>query len=56
VERVVVLDRGAIAADGPKEAVLVPDLLSRVYGTPIGVAEIEGHYLAYPGNAERSKT
>lgn len=56
VERVVVLDRGAIAADGPKEAVLVPDLLSRVYGTRIGVAEIEGHYLAYPGNGERSKT
>ena len=56
VERVVVLDRGAIAADGPKETVLVPDLLSRVYGTPIGVAEIEGHYLAYPGGGERSKT
>jgi len=56
VERVVVLDRGAIAADGPKETVLVPDLLSRVYRTPIGVAEIEGHYLAYPGGGERSKT
>jgi len=49
VGRVVVLDRGAIAADGSKASVLVPELLSRVYETEIAVAEVDGHYLAYPG-------
>jgi iron complex transport system ATP-binding protein len=49
VGRIVLLDRGTIAADGPKAEVLVPDLLSRVYGTAIALAEVDGHYLAYPG-------
>jgi iron complex transport system ATP-binding protein len=56
IGRVVVLDRGTIAADGPKESVLAPELLSRVYGTPIAVAEIDGHYLAYPGDENPPKT
>jgi len=56
IGRVVVLDRGTIAADGPKESVLAPELLSRVYGTHIAVAEIDGHYLAYPGDGNPSKT
>ena len=56
IGRVVVLDRGTIAADGPKESVLAPELLSRVYGTPIAVAEIDGHYLAYPGDGKPPKT
>ena len=56
VGRVVVLDRGAIAADGPKASVLKPDLLSRVYGTRIAIAEIDGFYLAYPGHGDGSKT
>lgn len=56
IGRVVVLDRGTIAADGPKESVLAPELLSRVYGTPIAVAEIDGHYLAYPGDGNPPKT
>ena len=56
VGRVVVLDRGTIAADGPKEAVLAPQLLSRVYGTRIEVAVIDGHYLAYPGDGNPPKT
>jgi len=56
IGRVVVLDRGTIAADGPKESVLAPELLSRVYGTPIAVAEIDGHYLAYPGDDNPRKT
>jgi iron complex transport system ATP-binding protein len=56
VGRVVVLDRGTIAADGPKESVLVPGLLSRIYGTKITVAEVDGHYLAYPGDPDPPKT
>ncbi|HSM30552.1 MAG TPA: ATP-binding cassette domain-containing protein [Woeseiaceae bacterium] len=56
IGRVVVLDRGTIAADGPKESVLAPELLSRVYGTRIEVAVIDGHYLAYPGDGKPPKT
>ena len=53
VGRVIVLDRGRIAADGPKASVLEPGLLSRVYGTPISVTEVDGYYLAYPGRNYR---
>ena len=56
VGRVVVLERGRIAADGPKSSVLQPELLSRVYGTRISVAEIDGYFLAYPGDGNSSKT
>jgi iron complex transport system ATP-binding protein len=56
VGRVVLLDRGAIAADGPKASVLTSELLSRVYGTRIAIAEIDGWYFAYPGNGKSSKT
>ena len=56
VGRVVVLERGRIAADGPKSSVLEPELLSRVYGTRICVAEIDGYFLAYPGDGNSSKT
>ncbi|MDH3585947.1 MAG: ATP-binding cassette domain-containing protein [Gammaproteobacteria bacterium] len=56
VGRVVVLDQGRIAADGPKASVLTPELLSRVYGARISVAEIDGYFLAYPGTDNSSKT
>ena len=56
VGRVVVLDSGRIAADGPKTSVLTSGLLSRVYGTRISVAEIDGYFLAYPGMDDSSKT
>ncbi|MDJ0758704.1 MAG: ATP-binding cassette domain-containing protein [Woeseiaceae bacterium] len=49
IDRVVVLKDGEIAADGSKKEVLTGTLLSEVYETPITVAEIDGHYLAYPG-------
>jgi iron complex transport system ATP-binding protein len=49
VERVVVLKDGRIAADGDKATVLTADLLSAVYDTPIRVAALDGHFLAYPG-------
>ena len=49
VDRVVLLQNGRVAADGPKKAVLNSELLSKVYETRIRVAEIDGYYLAYPG-------
>ncbi len=49
IDRVVVLKAGEIAADGNKRDVLTGALLSEVYETPIKVAEMDGHYLAYPG-------
>ena len=56
VERVVVLDQGRIAADGSRASVLVPELLSRVYGTAIAVAVVDDHYLAYPAKPDAEKT
>ena len=49
IDRIVVLKAGRVAADGRKTDVLTSELLSEVYETPIRVAEIEGHYVAYPG-------
>ena len=56
VERVVMLDDGRIAADGSKDTVLTPELLSRVYGTDIRVTKVDGYYLAYPGAGPFTKT
>jgi iron complex transport system ATP-binding protein len=56
VDRVVLLQDGRVAADGPKKAVLSGQLLSKVYKTPIRVAEIDGYYLAYPGQAGKNVT
>lgn len=49
IERVIVLKGGAVAADGAKARVLTGELLSEVFETAIRVAEMDGHYLAYPG-------
>lgn len=49
VDRVVLLQNGRVAADGSKTEVLTDARLSEVYETPIRVAEIDGYYLAYPG-------
>jgi len=51
VDRVILLQDGKIAADGSKSSVLASEILSSVYETPIRVAEIDGYYLAYPGEA-----
>lgn len=48
IERVIVLKRGAIVADGPKADVLTPQLLNEVYETDLRLTEIEGHYFAWP--------
>jgi len=49
IDRVVLLRDGRIAADGGKQEVLTDEILGEVYETPIRVVEIDGYYLAYPG-------
>jgi iron complex transport system ATP-binding protein len=49
VDRIVLLKDGAVMADGSKKSTLRGDLLGEVYETEVKVAEIDGHYLAYPG-------
>jgi iron complex transport system ATP-binding protein len=48
VERVIVLQEGAVVADGAKSSVLTSEFLSSVYRTGIRVAQLDGYYLAYP--------
>ena len=49
VERVILLADGRVVADGPKREVLDAGVLSRVYGTPVKVTEVDGYFLASPG-------
>lgn len=49
IDRIVLLRDGQIAADGRKHEVLTDKILGDVYETPIRVVEIDGYYLAYPG-------
>ena len=49
IDRVILLQNGAIAADGPKDKILTGETLSAVYETPICVNKVAGYYLAYPG-------
>lgn len=49
IERVVVLKNGTVVADGSKRVVLNGELLSAVYETPVSVAEVDGHFLAFAG-------
>ena len=48
VERVILIKAGKIVADGPKEQVLTEDNLYRTYDTKVRIAQVDGHYLAYP--------
>ncbi len=49
IDRVILLQDGRIARDGCKEEVLTAENLSEIYETSIRVTEIDGYYLAYPG-------
>ncbi|MDH3862004.1 MAG: ATP-binding cassette domain-containing protein, partial [Gammaproteobacteria bacterium] len=49
IDRVVLLRDGRIAADGSKREVLTEEQLSEVYETSIRVTEVDGYFLAYPG-------
>jgi iron complex transport system ATP-binding protein len=47
-DRLLLLDRGRVAALDRPSAVLDPDELSRVYGTPLEVHELRGHLVVVP--------
>lgn len=48
IDRVVLLRAGRIIADGSKRDVLTEENLIATYGVPLCVAEVDGHFLAYP--------
>ena len=54
VDRVVLLRQGRVAADGLKADVLTDENLGDVYGIRIRVAEVDGYYLAYPGESAKT--
>jgi iron complex transport system ATP-binding protein len=51
IERVVLLHRGRIAADGPKASILTANHLSRVFDAPLQVDHAGGFYFARPADA-----
>lgn len=44
VDRVILLEAGRVAADGPKAEVLTSDALARLYGIPVRLEERDGWY------------
>jgi iron complex transport system ATP-binding protein len=46
IGRVVLLQRGTIAADGPKAAMLTPERLSALFEGPIALDRVDGYYFA----------
>lgn len=47
IDRVVLLKKGRLYADGPKQEVLTPAALSELFGTPVEVNERDGFYHAW---------
>lgn len=47
-DRMVMLDRGSIAAVGTPEEVLTEQLLARIYGLPVRVVNVDGDLLVLP--------
>lgn len=47
IERVVIMDRGKIVADGPKSKIIREDILSSVYGSKVFVDQREGLFTAW---------
>ena len=52
IERVVLLKRGRVVADGVKAEVLTGPALTRLYETPIDLIQVNGFYQAVPGFRE----
>jgi iron complex transport system ATP-binding protein len=49
IQRVVLLDRGRVAATGSKAAVLTDERLSGLFGAPVALEQSDGYYYARPG-------
>jgi iron complex transport system ATP-binding protein len=47
IERVVLMSRGRIVADGPKEEILRAETLSELFGVAVEVARRDGYYNAW---------
>ena len=54
-DRLILIDHGRIVAEGRPAAVLRPDLLSAVYGTPLTVQPIDGELVVLPKPRRRAK-
>jgi len=44
IERVVLMSRGRVVADGPKSEILQVDRLASLFGVPVQMAQRDGHY------------
>jgi iron complex transport system ATP-binding protein len=44
MERVILMQRGRVVADGPKREILTAERLSRLFGLPLNLAEQDGYY------------
>ncbi|HSE58371.1 MAG TPA: ATP-binding cassette domain-containing protein [Nitrospiraceae bacterium] len=49
IERVVLLKGGQVVADGAKAQVLTGEALTRLYGMPVKLVQVNGFYQAMPG-------
>ena len=47
MERVVLLQRGHVAADGPKEEVLTSEQLSSLFGVPVRLFQDDGYFYVH---------
>ncbi|MCY3925086.1 MAG: ABC transporter ATP-binding protein [bacterium] len=54
-DRLALIDRGRIVADGPPQSVLVPDRLSDVYTTPLSVHTVAGEIVVLPAPRTRQE-
>ena len=54
-DRLALIDRGRIVADGPPRDVLRADRLSEVYATPLGVHSIDGEIVVLPAPRTRQE-
>ena len=50
IDRVVLLDKGHIYKDGPKNQILTSEHMSQLYGTPLSVIEGSGYYQVLPAS------
>jgi|SRR3954451_5684806 iron complex transport system ATP-binding protein len=44
IERIVLMSRGRVVADGPKSEILQVDRLASLFGVPVQMAQRDGHY------------